>query len=311
MFTSWNARAVGLVSTAAEAIELAAGTGFEGVDLMVRDLVLAGESPGALRDRMGELGLQGGGFPLPVQWKGSSRQFAADLADLPRYAEAARVLGLRCTGTWVMPEFDPALDDERRPGGPSIQQQAIAFHLERLGRIARVLEDHQIDFGLEIMGPATFRTRQGPAFIGTYGQLTESLSALKERHGNVGILADAFHLFASGEAVEVVLGWGVERVMWVHVADSAVPDRTTVLDHERLLPGEAGRADCKGLLRLLANQGYQGPVTVEPLSRCASLHGLDPSTVARKALASLRSIWPGKPASNGSGTTSEHQTPTS
>ena len=167
------------------------------------------------------------------------------------------------------------------------------MHVERLGKIAEILADHGSRLGLEIMGPASARRGRGPDFVHQYHRLSDQLGELRDEHPNVGVLVDAFHLFAAGEEVEAGLVWGVDAVVWVHVADSANPDRLRVLDQERALPGETGLADCRGLLRRLAQQGYNGPVTGEPLKHCRSLQGLDALTTARRTLASLQTVWPG------------------
>ena len=104
MYPSWNARAVGLTLNAREAIDIAAQAGFAGVDLLVRDLVESGEDPRDLRTRMDDLGLRGGAWPLPVDWRGPEARFLEDLRNLPRYARAASILRLGGTGTWVLPE---------------------------------------------------------------------------------------------------------------------------------------------------------------------------------------------------------------
>src|SRR5918995_3380787 len=136
MFTSFNARALGLDLSAEETLTLASGAGFEGVDLLVRDLVERGEDPSTVRARMDDLGLRGGAWPLPVEWRGDSRRFARDLARLPKLAEAARLMGLSRTGTWVMPETPdrPEGDD---PAVIAAHRAAwVTFHVERLGAIA-------------------------------------------------------------------------------------------------------------------------------------------------------------------------------
>ena len=73
------------------------------------------EAPELLRARMDGLGLRGGAFPLPVNWRGSAEEFERDLGRLPRHAEAAAALGLFRTGTWVMPETLGTFE----PGAPS------------------------------------------------------------------------------------------------------------------------------------------------------------------------------------------------
>ena len=104
MYSNFSARALGLSLSAKESIGLAAATGFDAVELPVRDLVLAGADPLRLRAKMDDLGLRGGTWPLPVDWRNGAEVFARDLQRLDGYAEAAAVLGLTRTGTWVMPE---------------------------------------------------------------------------------------------------------------------------------------------------------------------------------------------------------------
>src|SRR3954467_742380 len=112
MYPSWNARAVGLDLRAHDAIVVAAEAGFEGVDLLVRDLVDSGGDVGELRTRMDDLGLRGGAWPLPVNWRGNAARFHDDLERLHVYAEAARRLDLLRTGTWVLPECLPRTNGE-------------------------------------------------------------------------------------------------------------------------------------------------------------------------------------------------------
>ncbi|QEH33501.1 Xylose isomerase-like TIM barrel [Aquisphaera giovannonii] len=290
MFASWNARAVGLKLGARESIELAARAGFGGVDLLVRDLDAEGEDPDALRERMDDLGLRGGAWPLPVAWKGDESRFVEDLRSLPRYARLAQRLGLTCTGTWVLPEVAGDVDG-RLPVDEQVAR-TIDMHVERLGAVAAILDDHGQAMGLEIMGPVTARTGRSAPFIGRYRELLDCLRPLAENHANVGVLLDAFHLFASGEARAAYSGWGYERVVWVHVADPVHADRDTLLDTERTLPGITGLADCRCLLLALQHAGFKGPVTVEPLAECEVLRGLKPVDTARSVAASIFAIWP-------------------
>jgi sugar phosphate isomerase/epimerase len=165
------------------------------------------------------------------------------------------------------------------------------LHVERLSKIVGVLADHGSRLGLEIVGPASARPNPGAVFVHRYCQLADRFGELRAAHPDVGVRIDAFHLFAADEGVMGFL-WGVDSVVWVHVADSANPDRLRLLDRERALPGETGLADCRGLLKRLAEEGYEGPVTAEPLRHCLSLQGLDALATARRVLASLQSVWP-------------------
>lgn len=302
MFMSFNARGVGLDLPVEETLSLAAAAGFGGVDLLVRDLVDSGASPRTLRARMDDLGLRGGAWPLPVSWRGEAGPFARDLQRLPRHAEAAAVLGLLRTGTWVLPETPGRPDPARvEPDSESESEAAYlasvaALHVERLGAIARVLAEHGVRFGLEVIGVESSRTGRGLPFVTRLGDLGGLLEALSAQAPNVGVLVDGFHLFAAGERVEVGLAWGVDRVVWVHVADlpaSVVqPDRRTMRDADRGLPGENGAVPNAALLATLDEAGYDGPVTAEPMAACRTLAGLSPGEVAHRVAAALRSVWP-------------------
>jgi sugar phosphate isomerase/epimerase len=296
MYTSLNARALGLPIPAEATIDLAARHGFGGVDLLVRDLVDSGADLASLRARMDDLGLRAGAFPLPVDWRGTEARFAHDLARLPRLADAAAALGLRRTATWVMPAVP---DDLGRQVDPARRQAAaVTFHVTRLGAIARALEPAGVRLGLEVIGVASARTGRGEPFVYRLADLDRVLGDVWLEASNLGVLVDGFHLYAAGEPVEVALSWGVERVVWVHVADlprSAPLDRLAIDDHDRGLPGEHPAVPTAELLRHLAAAGYDGPVTPEPMPGCRSLAGLTPGQAVRRAAEALHSVWPDGP----------------
>jgi sugar phosphate isomerase/epimerase len=295
MFASFSARAVGLSLPARRAIDLAAAAGFDAVDLLVRDLVDAGEDPADLRRRMDDLGLRGGAWPLPVDWKGDRGRFEADLERLPTLAEVAATLGLSATGTWVLPELPARPGDSRREA--ALFEDVFAMHVDRLGAIARVLANHGTRLGLEVIGVESARSGTGrPIFAIDGPEFAQLLTALRSRTRSVGLLVDAWHLFAAGLPPGLPPCVSAADVVWIHVAD--VPagfdgDRRALRDRYRGLPGEHGAIDARGLLKSLAGQGYRGPVTAEPLGDCRSLEGLGPEDVARAIRSALCRVWPG------------------
>jgi sugar phosphate isomerase/epimerase len=287
MFSSFNARAVGLPGLSAEeTVEIASAAGFEGVDLLVRDLVLSGVDPRAIRSRMDDLGLKGGAFPCPIDWRGDESSFRLGLDGLGPVLEAARILGLSTTGTWVMPEL---------PGPEADRAEVAALHVRRLGTLARLLDAYGIKLGLEVIGVESFRTGRGEPFVARLGDLDRELGEIWTESANLGILLDAFHLHAADEAIEAGLARGVGRVCWVHIADlppGGSIDRSAIVDAHRGLPGENGAVDIGRFLARLATEGYEGPVTVEPLANCESLIGLKPRDVAERVKRSLDAVWP-------------------
>lgn len=293
MFKSLNFRALGLTVPARTAVELAAKLGFGGVDLLVRDLVEAGDDPDELRARMDDLNLRGGAWPLPMDWRGSAERFAHDLERLPRLASVAARLGLVRTGTWVMPETPERPETEAARA--SHRAAMIEMHVARLGAIARVLADQGVRLGLEVIGVESFRTGLGMPFVHRMADLDPVLGAVWREAANLGIVLDNWHLFAADEDLDAALNRGIDRVVWVHVADlpdSARPDRTTLRDDYRGLPGDHGAIDTAGLLRRLADLGYDGPVTAEPLSNHPRLQGLAPDAAAREVARAFEAVWP-------------------
>ena len=293
MYSSFNARAVGLPELPTEAtIDVAAAAGFDAVDLMVRDLVRSGADIAAVCRRLGDRGLRAGAFPMTMDWRGDEASFRRDLGELPRLAEAAAALGLTRTGTWVMPETPtlppPGIDPA------ACRAEVAAFHVDRIGTIARLLAGFGIRVGLEVIGVATFRRGLGIPFVARMADLGPNLGALRAEP-NVGLLVDAFHLHAAAEPFAMALAWGVERVVWAHVADLApgfAGDRSRIIDAERGLPGSHGAIDSRAFLAMLAEAGYDGPVTAEPLALCEALVGQTPDEVARRIKASLDACWP-------------------
>ena len=254
MFSSFNARAVGLPGLSAEeTLRVASAAGFDAVDLMVRDLVRSGGEPREIRARMDDLGLRGGAFPCPIEWRGDEVSFRRDLDGLGPVLEAANALGLATTGTWVMPEL---------PGPDADRVEVADLHVRRLGALARRLDDHGIRLGLEVIGVETFRTGRGEPFVTRLADLDRELGAIWQESPNLGLLLDAFHLHAAGEEIDAGLAWGIARVAWVHVADlppDGPDDRSRIIDANRGLPGENGVVDVRAFLET-AERPMESPI---------------------------------------------------
>ncbi len=188
-----------------------------------------------------------------------------------------------------MPEL-PGLDADRKAssrGGSHIREAGDAR--------PSVSIPHGIRLGLEVIGVETFRAGLGEPFVARMGDLDRELGAIWAEAPNLGILLDVFHLHAAGEPIDVGLAWGIGKVCWVHVADlppCGPVDRSRIVDADRGLPGENGAVDVRSFLSRLASEGYEGPVTAEPLSNCLSLAGLSPRAVADRVKRSLDSAWP-------------------
>lgn len=288
MYLCFNARALGLNLSPKESLDLAAEAGFDGLDVPLRDVLDAGLDAASFRRQMEDRGLRPGAFPLPVDWRGDHEILVRDLRRLPRLADLALELGLKATGTWVLPCLPAAAPTQ----GP---EDWLDWHVDRLGSIAKVLADRGIGLGLEVIGVRSSRPEGSTPFLHRLTDLGPLLDRLAAETPNVGVLIDAFHLFAAGEDVDATVDrWG-HRVLWVHVADvreGEDDDRGSIVDHRRGLPRVGGPVPCGHLLGRLEARGYDGPVTVEPFRDRGDPEPVDARAWARDAAEAARRIWP-------------------
>ena len=254
MYPSWNARAVGLKLSASETHR----SGSPGWILPASTCWYATSpsrttTPSSSAPRMDDLGLRGGAWPLPVRLaRGSRRGSARIFASFPRYARLAAILGLNRTGTWVLPEIRSR---RWRPGTTAGRSHAatVAFHLDRLGAIARVLADHGSRLGLEIMGPVSARTGahagvRVPSYAAA-GRVARARSATGTRmSGCWSMLSTCLRRGRTPrrDSCGGTIAWS--GFTWL---TQSTPTGSGCWIVSVLLPGETGLANCRGLLEQL------------------------------------------------------------
>ena len=275
MYANLSAGAIGVSATLEEQVGLAVEHGFRGCDV---DLAQA-EAFGIpqTRDLYAGHGLKMGGWGLPVEFHTDDEAFRTSLRDLPRWAGLAEELGCERCSTWV-----PSWSDER----PFDEQ----FRLMR-GRFrdcAMVLNDHGCGLGLEFLGPKTLRDGHQHDFISTLAGMLEMAESVGT--GNVGLLLDAWHWYASGGTLEQVRALRNKDVVYVHINDApAGIERDAQMDNVRTLPMETGVIDLPAFLQALDEVGYDGPVTTEPFDD--ELAALDGSAAVAKTKAAMERAW--------------------
>ncbi len=197
--------------------------------------------------------------------------------------EAASILGLSTTGTWVMPEM-PDLEADRA--------EVAALHIRRLGTLARRLECHGIRLGLEVIGVESFRAGRGEPFVARLGDLDRELGAIWAESPNLGILLDAFHLHAAGEPIEAGLAWGIDRVgLGPRRRPAAWRAGRTFGDHRRepgACPARTGRSTSEGSWRGWRAKGTKARSRSSRWRTAGSLAGLEPAGDRRSGQAVAR-----------------------
>jgi sugar phosphate isomerase/epimerase len=264
-----------------EAVALARDSGFAGLSFDIRAAAQAIDEHGlaTVQDQFAQAGVKPAIWNLPVAWRDDD-QWEVDLRELPRLAATARELGATRTATYM-----PSGSDERP------FRENLDWHIARLRPIAEVLRDEGCRFGIEFIGPKTYRAAFRHEFIHTLDGVMELIAAIGT--GNVGLLLDSWHVYTSGGTLADLERLTNHDVVVVHVNDAppgVAPDEQ--IDTVRTLPMETGVIDLVGFMQALQEMGYDGPVVPEPFSqRIIDLAATDPESAAREAARSMDALW--------------------
>jgi sugar phosphate isomerase/epimerase len=232
-----------------EFAELAARVGYPGVDVALERAMPEGAE--ATRALLGRLKLKPAAVSFPVDFRKDDTVFQAGLKKLGAAAEFAAAIGCPRMATWVIASGPLPKDEQRK------------IYKERFSAAARVLAGSGVRLGLEFVGPLALR-RQGPhEFIWRMSEMAEFAA---ECGPNVGLLLDAWHWHHAGATTQDIITAGKQRIVHVHISDSAKLPPEQVKDNERLLPGE-GVIDLAGFLRALAKIGYSDALSIEVFGR--------------------------------------------
>jgi sugar phosphate isomerase/epimerase len=281
MFKNLSPGAVGIRGLSlAEQIDLAAKTGFGGIDFSIREAAELADQHGIehVRALFADAGVRPGQWGLPVVWNREDDQYQEGLAALPQLAAFGRDLGCTRTATWCPPASNDRTYEEN-----------WEWHVARFRPIAQILADNGCRLGIEFIGPQTIRARFQYTFIYTLGGMMELAGAIGT--GNVGLLLDAWHLYTSGDGLDVLDQITAQDVVTVHVNDA--PEGLAMdqyVDNDRRLPMETGVIDLPGFMKKLAAMDYDGPVTPEPFS--ARVNAIENSLEAAQLVASyMDELW--------------------
>ncbi len=280
MFKNLSPGAIGIRNCSlADSIDLAARSGFGGIDFSIREAADLVESNGLdyVKALFENAGVRPGQWGLPVRWL-DQEQWQQDLEDLPQLAALGRELGCTRTATWCPPSSDERPFDEN-----------LRWHMDRFRPIAEILAEHGCSLGIEFIGPKTSRARRKYEFIYTLEGMMDM--AAKIGTGNVGLLLDAWHLYTSGGSVDDLDKITAKDVVTVHVNDA--PEGLALeeqMDGDRRLPMETEVIDLPGFMRKLADMGYDGPVTPEPFSKRINAIE-DPLEAAKLAAFYMDKLW--------------------
>jgi sugar phosphate isomerase/epimerase len=258
MFKNLSPGAIGMRGlTLAESIDVASKIGFGGIDFSIREAAQLADEHGVdyVRKLFDDAGVKPGQWGLPVAWNKEESEWKEGLAQLPKLAALGKALGCTRTATWCPSGSNDRAFDEN-----------WEWHIARFRPIAQILAENDCRFGIEFLGPQTLRAPLKHEFVHTLGGMMELAEAIGT--GNVGLLLDAYHLFTSGDPIDVLDTIEAKDVVTVHVNDAPLGlTLETYMDLDRRLPMETGVIDLPGFIKKLAAMDYDGPVTAEPFSK--------------------------------------------
>ena len=265
-----------------QTLALASKHGFGAVSYSPNSLKAEGIDTFEALDLMGQYGVIISDFGLPVQIR-SKDEFNKSFASLEPMACAASKLGIHRCCTWMLSfsdDFEYAENFKR--------------HTDMFRNIAEVLNEYDILFGVEFLGPKTILNSGKYPFIHTLEQLMELCDAVGT--GNMGVLLDAHHCYCSGlKGGEFVKYIRNEReIVLVHLNDDS-PDISLqeIKDSPRYYPGEPGSGgnDLHGFMGGLKQIKYTGPIVVEPFSETLKVM-TDNDEIAKIVSESIDSVLP-------------------
>ena len=233
--------------------------------------------PGAAKALLKRHGLE------PSGWGGAPSVFASDedFENGLRQLEVSAAFAAEA-GAGNCAAFIPNRTDRPR-------DEALELVSQRLAAIANVLDNHGFSLGLEFCGPQMFKDKPFPFLTGVSGAMR---MARASGAANVGVLADSFHLFCSGSTPEDIPALANGKVEAVHINDAPHDDVSTLLDPDRVMPGD-GVLPLTRFVQALDKAGYAGPAEVELFNpKYREIDPLDAATEARvKAENAIRTAF--------------------
>ncbi|HEX4131492.1 MAG TPA: TIM barrel protein [Pirellulales bacterium] len=278
MFKNLDVRALGVSGTQSQIIESALSFGFKGIHLDMVEFAAEVKSQGLAKARrlLDSARLKVGSFRLPLDWSADDAEFNQQLEQIGSLAALAKELS--CTRAVTV--LDPSSDTQ--PYHQNFEQ-----HRRRLGLLARKLGEHGVRLGVGIDAAADAGTNRAFEFIRSFDALLMLLAMVSEK--NLGALVDVWDVHSSGSSLEAVRKLTVEKIVAVRLADSAAAASAPWPSNDRLLPQAQGKLDNVALLQLLADMGYDGPITPAPSP--GQFAGKRRDDIVKQAGQSLDEVW--------------------
>ncbi|HKD37226.1 MAG TPA: sugar phosphate isomerase/epimerase [Pirellulales bacterium] len=251
MFKNLSTEGIGVSGRQSEIIELALSFGFKGIDLDLVDFqgqVATHGLPHARR-LLDSARLKIGTFRLPLVWDETDETYQEGVRKLPDLIKLASDLGAKRAITTLAPANDT------RP-----YHENFEFHRRRLAEIGGLLAPSGMSLGVEFVASAAARKNQAFQFIHTFDAVVMLVNMV--RAANVGAVVDPWQIHAAAGQFDDIRKLAKERIVAVYLSDAPTEvEPASLAETDRLLPGETGKIDSAAVLAMLAEIGFDGPVS--------------------------------------------------
>lgn len=270
MYKNLNPVALGVSGRQSELIELALTYGFGSIDVDIERYLKKAESKGP--EQAGRFivsaKIKMGGFELPIKWRGAEEDYKQELQKLDTSAQFLAANGADIALATIQPASDEYPYHEN-----------FELHRQRLAEIAEVLAKHEMRLGVGFLALPVHREDKPYQFICDAEAMITLIKSVSA--SNVGLNLDTWNWHFGGGTVDQIRELEANRVVSVSIADAPGDvDVSAITEDQRQLPSEDGAVNNEELLRVLGENGFDGPMTLLAAADC--FKGLTREAIVQK-----------------------------
>lgn len=254
MYKNLNARALGISGRQSDLIEIAMTYGFQGLDIDAVDLQRRTERTDFDRASrfLASSGMKVSGFDVPCNLDSDDKEFEASLKDVEAVVGVAGKVKARA-GILAIPASTNLAPFP----------QYFEYVRARLQRLATIFESHQVLLGLSLSTYLEDRSDRQYAFIQDVDGALALVNSCPSNY--VGLLVDTYHWTVGKGTWEQLASLQGSKVAGLNIADMvAIPSLNESNDSLKFIAGTYGTVDNAQFAKILAENGYDGPITSSP-----------------------------------------------
>ncbi len=278
MFKNFSPLALSVLGRQSELIELALTYHFEGIEIDMEDFAKRAELRGLDHSRrlLDSAKIKIGEFQITTRWESEDIVFGVDLDKLPRLAEIANSIGAHGAYVTAMPATDAMSYDE-----------CLEFHRKRFTDIAAVFHKQGLKFGIGLQAAPSYRVDKKTPFIFEAAPLLQLIASVDSP--NAGLALDTWQWRLGGGTLDQLRELGGDRIACVRMSHPVGEIGDEPDERQQDFPGQEGDTFNLEVLKLLAEIGYDGPVT--PIAHPSQFKGRTRDKIVQSAAEGLNTMW--------------------